>query len=275
MAARIEEGKEFDKAVQFFNPAQMTPLSLVVITRNAEDHIARCLESVPFAADKVVLDCGSTDGTLEIAQKLGARVFVEEWRGFGRQKRRATELAKTDWVLNLDADEALGPESQEELQTLLKKLSEGDSAYSAYAFPRLSFHMGRWIRHGGWYPDWQIRFYDRRRANWSEDDIHEKIVSDKIKKLKRPILHWVFKDLSHQVQTNDRYSSLGAQALNNKGRRFYLFNLLVKPKVKFFETYIWKRGFMDGLPGFIIAVGAAYSVFLKWAKLWERQRIKR
>lgn len=248
----------------------MTPVSLVVITRNAEEHLARCIKSVPFASDIVVVDSGSTDATVQIAKNLGARVFVEEWRGFGPQKRRATELARTDWILSLDADEALSDQAQEELKNLLKQEPEPE----AFAFPRLSFHMGRWIRHGGWYPDWQIRLYDRRRANWSEAQIHEKVQALAIERFREPILHWVFKDLSDQVQTNNRYSTLGCETLLEKGRSFSIFNLIVKPIVKFIETYLWKRGYQDGLPGFIIAVGAAYSVFLKWAKLWEHQRIK-
>lgn len=248
----------------------MTPLSLVVITRNAESHIARCLKSVPFAADIVVVDSGSTDRTIEIAKACGARVFSEEWRGFGRQKRRATELAMSDWVLSLDADEALSEAAQVEVQATLASLGESD----AFAFPRLSYHLGRWIWHGGWYPDWQIRLYNRMRANWSEDSLHEKVQAKNVTRLHEPILHWVFKSLSDQVQTNDRYSTLGAHQLAEKGRCFCLFHLMTKPWVKFFETYIWKRGFLDGMPGFIIAVGAAYSVFLKWAKLWEQAKLK-
>jgi glycosyltransferase involved in cell wall biosynthesis len=265
----LAEGKAFDKEVHLFNSeAQMTPLSLVVITKNAETHIARCLKSVPFASDIVVLDSGSTDGTVMIAKSLGARVFQEEWRGFGPQKKRATELAKTDWILNLDADEALSEPAQIELQALLAVLPP---AIDAFAFPRLSFHMGRWIRHGGWYPDWQVRLYDRTRAAWSEDPLHEKVQAKETARLKSPILHWVFKDLTDQVQTNNRYSGLGADQLERKGRRFRTFHLITKPWVKFFETYFWKLGFLDGMPGFIIAVGAGYSVFLKWAKLWEKE----
>jgi glycosyltransferase involved in cell wall biosynthesis len=249
----------------------MTPLSLVVITRNAELHLSRCLRSVPFADEVLVLDSGSEDQTVEIARQLGARVLVEEWRGFGPQKRRATELAKNDWVLSLDADEALSPEAQSELRALLQG---SEPSFAVAMFPRLSFHMGRWIRHGGWYPDWQTRLYNRRQANWSNDVLHEKVVADSVHQMRAPLLHWVFKDLTDQVQTNNRYSGLGCDALVHKGRRFRLFHLLTKPAVKFFETYVWKRGFLDGLPGFIIAVGAAYSVFLKWAKLWEKQNVK-
>lgn len=245
----------------------MTSLSLVVITLNAQAHLERCLKSVPFASDLVVLDSGSTDETVNIAKAAGARVFVEEWRGYGAQKHRATELALTDWVLNLDADEALSLESQAEIQALLNRGSIDEEAFS---FPRLSFHMGRWIRHGGWYPDRQIRLYDRRRARWSLKAVHEKIEAQVLGQLHSPILHWVFNSLEHQVTTNNRYSTLGADELSRRGRSFWLIHLLLKPKVKFLETYIWKLGFLDGMPGFIIAVGAAYSVFLKWAKLWEK-----
>jgi glycosyltransferase involved in cell wall biosynthesis len=248
----------------------MTRLSVIVCTLNAETHLERCLKSVPFSDDLVVLDCGSNDRTVEIAKACGARVFVEEWRGFGPQKNRAAELAQNDWILSLDADEALSLAGQGEIEALLQT----GPIEPAYALPRLSFHLGRWIRHGGWYPDWQVRLYDRRRARWSTSEVHEKIEADHSGRLKEPLLHWVFSSLTDQVNTNNRYSGLGSEELSKKGRRFRLFHLIVKPKVKFFETYIWKRGFLDGLPGFIIAVGAAYSVFLKWAKLWERENIK-
>lgn len=248
----------------------MTPISLTVITLNAESHIARCIKSVPFASDVVVLDSGSTDRTREIAESLGARVFNEEWRGFGAQKQRATQLAKCDWVLNLDADEALSDESIQELKNLLAQ----KPTVEALQFPRLSFHMGRWIRHGGWYPDWQVRLFDRRRAGWTSASLHEKVEFKTSHRVQKPILHWVFRDLSDQVVTNDRYSTLGAKQLQEKGRKFRVFHLMTKPLVKFSETYIWKGGFLDGLPGFIIAVGAAYSVFLRWSKLWEMERVK-
>lgn len=252
---------------------RMTQLSLVVITRNAEQHIADCLNSVPFAVDKVVLDNGSTDKTLEIAQRCGARIFSEEWRGYGPQKRRATELAKTDWVLSLDADEALSDGAQVELKEIFEQAAM-DPRIDAYKLPRLSFHMGQWIHHGGWYPDWQVRLYNRKRANWTNVQLHEKVEAKSIARVQAPILHWVFKDLADQVGRNNRYSSLGAENFAKDGVQFSLFHLITKPWVKFIETYFLKKGFLDGVPGFVIAVGAAYSVFLKWAKLWEIETLK-
>ena len=245
----------------------MQAVSLVIITKDEEAHIERCIRSVPFAQEAVVLDSGSRDRTVEIARRLGARVFVEPWRGFYQQKVRATALARFDWVIFLDADEALSPESAEELKGLLEN-PEAD----AYALPRLSFHLGRWIRHGGWFPDYQVKVFNRKQARWIEQHVHEKIEAEKIVKTKNPIFHWVFDDLADQVNTNNRYSSLGAKDLLDKGQGFSFFRLVFKPMGKFFETFILKRGFLDGLPGFIIAVGAAYSMFLKYAKLWELRR---
>ena len=244
------------------------PLSLVLITKNEEARIERCLRSVPFAADVVVLDSGSTDGTAQKARALGARVFEEEWRGFGPQRRRAVELALHDWVLCLDADEALSSELADEIT----RRFESFDVETAYRFPRLSFHLGRWIRHGGWHPDWQLRLFHRSSAQWSSAPIHEKVEAAKIESLRGVLQHWVFENLSHQVMTNDRYSTLQAQELYDRGVRSSLWRMLIKPKVKFWECYLLKGGFLDGRAGFIIAVGAAYSVFLKWTKLWELER---
>lgn len=241
------------------------PLALTVVTKNEEQHIERCLRSVPFASELIVLDSGSTDRTVEIAKAHGARVFVEEWRGFGPQKRRAAELATQDWILSLDADEALSPQLAEEISRMFDLLDPE----TGYRLPRRSFHLGRWIDHGGWRPDLQLRLFNRRHSQWSEQPIHEKVEAARTARLHHPILHWVFDDLSDQVVTNDRYSTLQAKELHAKGARFSPLKLVFRPLGKFFETYVYKRGFLDGLPGFIISVGAAYSIFLRQAKLWE------
>ena len=247
------------------------PVSLAIICLNEAANIERCIRSVPFASDVVVVDSGSTDGTIEIAEKCGARVFREEWRGFRDQKRRATELCKTDWVLSLDADEALSPEALNEVLAILK--SPDLESQDGYEFPRLTWNLGRWIRHGGWYPDRQLRLFHRGRAKWEGGkEVHERVAAARVKRLTHPILHWPFPDLSEQISTNNRYSSLGARELFARGKRFTLLKLLFKPWSKFMETYFIKRGCMDGMAGFVVAVGAAYSVFLKFAKLWELER---
>ena len=248
------------------------PFSLVIITLNEERNIERCIRSVPFADEVIVVDSDSADRTQEIARGLGARVINEKWRGFREQKTFAAAAARHDWILSLDADEALSPEAQAELR---QWVSDPERLHSVDAlnFPRLAFHLGRWIRHGGWYPDRQTRFYHRARAGWQAGHLHERVHADRTVRLRGDILHWSFADLTAQVTTNNRYSSLGAQDLADQGKKFCLLKLLLKPTSKFLETYVVKRGFLDGLPGFIISVGAAYSVFLKYAKLWERSRI--
>lgn len=241
------------------------PVSLVVVTLNEEANIERCLRSVPFASDIVVVDSFSTDRTAEIAQKLGANVLQEKWRGYGPQKAFAVSKAKNDWILSLDADEALSPELQKEILEKFQSLNPE----VGYEIPRRSYHLGRWIHHGGWYPDAQLRLFNRQHSNWSQDALHEKVQVKSKERLKQDMLHWVFEDLSDQVLTNDKYSSLGAGNLAKSGKGFSLAKLIFKPWTKFVECYFLKRGFLDGLPGFIIAVGAAYSIFLRHAKLWE------
>ena len=251
----------------------------MIITLNEQDGIARAIESASFCDDVVVLDSGSTDETCRIARDLGARVFLEEWRGFEAQKQRATELAKNEWVLSLDGDEAIGANLREELTELLVRWANGaDQSHftvDGYRFPRLTFNLGSWIRHGGWYPDLQLRLYNRTRAKWTGGGVHEKISAKKVERLKGNLLHYPFVDHAEQVATNNRYSGLGAEALLVKGETFKTRKLFVKPISKFLETYFFKRGFLDGLPGFIIAVGASYSIFLKYVKLWEIQKLGR
>lgn len=244
------------------------PISLVVVTYNEEQNIERCLRSVPWASEVVVLDSYSQDNTVKIAHELGARVFQEKWKGYGRQKASAVEKAKFDWILSLDADEALSPELAKEIFQRWPKFN----SMSGYMLPRKSFHLGRWIGYGGWFPDYQLRFFHRSSGQWSSNSIHERVQVAQEEKLKNVIHHWVFDDISDQVKTNDKYSTLQAEALSTAGKKFYYWKLVIKPTTKFFETYLLKRGFLDGLPGFIISVSAAYSVFLKWAKLWDIER---
>lgn len=250
-------------------PIDKLPLSLVIITLNEEKNLKACIDSVPFASDIVVLDSFSKDKTKDIAIHAGARFFEQSWLGFGPQKNKAVELAKYDWVLSLDADERLSPELQGEIAQRFEKLSD----QTGYLLPRISFYLGRWIRHGGWYPDYQLRLFNRQHSKWDQSGIHEKVSAPLTAKFKHPIQHYVFESISHQVLTNDKYSSLQAQNLFKQNKRtFSFFKLVTKPWVKFVENYFYKRGFLDGLPGFIIAVGSAYSVFLKHAKIWELEK---
>lgn len=266
----LSSRESFDKTLIQRDLKRVTklPISLVIITLNEEAHIERCIRSAPFVDDIVVVDSFSTDRTVEIAKSCGARVFQEKWRGFGAQKSFAASQAKNSWVISLDADEALSSELAAEILECWATLN----AEAGYLFPRKSFHLGRWINYGGWYPDYQLRLFNKDKSQWNSAALHEKVEVKERLFMRSPLLHWVFEDLSDQVVTNDRYSSLGAQQLHQAGKKFSLFKLTTKPLSKFIETYFFKKGFLDGMPGFIIAVGAAYSIFLRHAKLWELER---
>lgn len=247
------------------------PISLVVVTLNEEANIERCLQSAPFVSDVVIVDSFSTDRTVELAQKLGAVVHQEKWCGYGPQKALAVTKAKNDWILSLDADEALSSGLQAEIMAKFASLKPE----VGYEFPRRSFHLGRWINYGGWYPDAQLRLFHRQHSRWSGDVLHEKVQVKSKERFQSDLLHWVFESLSDQVVTNDKYSSLGAEKLAKSGKSFSLLKLIIKPWTKFMECYFLKRGCIDGLPGFIIAVSAGYSIFLRHAKLWEIEMKKR
>ncbi|MGZ5278617.1 MAG: glycosyltransferase family 2 protein [Pseudobdellovibrionaceae bacterium] len=246
------------------------PISLIVITLNEERNIERCIRSVPFASDILVVDSKSQDQTRQIASSLGARVIEKSWSGYGPQKKFATEQATQDWILSLDADEVLSPELAKEIQDRFSSLNP----QTGYEMPRKSWHLGRWIRHGGWYPDYQLRLYHRQHSQWPEAQIHERVQARQIERFQAPLLHYVFLNLADQVETNNRYSSLLAEKDFNSGKKFSLFKLIVKPWTKFMETYFLKLGFLDGQAGFIISISAAYSIFLRWAKMAELQRKK-
>ena len=236
---------------------------MVIVALNEESNIERCLKSVHWADEIIVYDSGSTDKTVTIAQEMGAKVTVGPWLGFGPTKNKAAELAANDWILSLDADEVVPTELHEEI-TSMNLLND-----VAYSIPRLSYYLKHWIRHGGWYPDYQVRLFNRKTAKWTLLEIHEKVEAKNYAKLLNPLNHYVFKSIEHHVATNNRYSGLLAQKLRRQGVAYSFFNFIVKPKVKFFECYVVKLGFLDGWAGYVIAKSASYSVFLKWSKLKE------
>ncbi len=243
----------------------MNKISVVIIAKNEERNIQRCIESVLFADEIIVYDSGSIDQTVSIASKLGAKVLAGDWMGFGPTKRHATSLASNDWILSLDADEEVSVELKNELLQRRESLNPR----VGYRLPRLSNYLGRRVYHGGWYPDYQLRLFNRQQSNWNEDVIHEKVKSESTDIFSSNLNHYVFKDIEHQVRTNNRYSTLQAVDMYQRGKKFNWFHFLTKPYVKFIECYFLKLGFLDGWVGYLIARNAAYSVLLKWAKLKE------
>lgn len=240
--------------------------SLVIITHNEESNIQRCIESVPIADEVIVVDSGSIDATVSIAQRLGAKVHNQNWLGFGPQKNHGMSLAANDWILSLDADEALSAAALSELEDLCSRELDPRSAYS---FPRMTYLMGRGLRYGGHYPDRQIRFFHRSNAKWSDDQVHEKLLHSQHLKLKSDILHWSFPSIQQQIATINKYSSLRADSWWKAGRRASVVYILVKPWLKFMQSYFFKLGFLDGLPGLEAAVVGSFSYFLRLAKLRE------
>ena len=245
----------------------MTPVSVTVITRDEAANIEACLASVAWADDVLVVDCGSTDRTVEIAKATGARVIVKDWPGYGAQKNFAATQAAHDWILSVDADERVTPELAAEIRARLA----GEIAVAGFRVPRMTFHLGRWIRTTDWYPDYQLRLYDRRRARWKERHVHESVTADgPVGQLASDLQHYAYRDITHHHQTMDRYTTLAAEDMYAAGRRAGWTDLVLHPPAAFLRNYVLRRGFSDGVPGFIISVMNAHYVFLKFAKLWAK-----
>jgi glycosyltransferase involved in cell wall biosynthesis len=250
------------------NPDSRPPISVTIITLNEEKNLPRAIKSVAWADEVLVVDSGSTDRTLEIAKNLGAKVVSNSWSGYGQQKNFAQERAGNDWILNIDADEEVSPELAQQIQATIARANTA-GPYGFY-FPRKTFYLGRWIRHGGWYPNHLVRLAHRKHASWTEPSVHEELkVSGPTQLLSEPLLHYTFSSIQEQILTNLRYARLGSERLKQKGQPPSYVKLVWKPIGKFFETYLIKCGFLDGLPGFIISVNAAHSMFLKYSYLYE------
>lgn len=238
-------------------------ISAAIITRNEERNIARAIESVRCCEEIVVMDSGSTDQTVEIAQRLGARTLHQDWLGYAAQKNAAAGACTHDWILSLDADEAVS----EELEGEIWQLKRDGPRQVAYSMPRLAQYLGRWIRHSGWYPDRKIRLYDRRHARWEGRYVHESVRADQpAGLLQGRLLHYTCDSLSAHLATLDRYTTLAAREWIDAGRRPSWSKLWLNPPAAFVKSYLWHRGFLDGPQGLAIAWFAAMYVFLKYAK---------
>jgi glycosyltransferase involved in cell wall biosynthesis len=246
-------------------------ISAVLITYNEESNISDALDSVQWANEILVVDSESTDRTREIAEGMGARVIVRPWPGFSAQKQFAADSAKHDWVLSLDADERVSPELAASIEAVKRDQKHADG----YKISRLPFYMGRAIRHGGWYPDRQIRLFDRRKARWSDTLIHESVViADKTRVggLSGDIIHFTVDTASeHHRMIGERYAPLSAEQMLIKGRRTSSLHSVTAGAGAFLKSYIVKLGFLDGFPGFCIAWFAAHNAFLKHLLLLEMQ----
>ncbi len=254
------------------------PVTATVITFNESANIEAALASLSWADEIIVVDSESTDDTVAIARQCLARrsaagegggtdrVIVRPWPGYVAQKNFAASEASHDWIFSLDADERVTPALASEMTAIV---SQGPRAVG-YRVPRVTFHLGRWMRSTDWYPDYQLRLYDRRRARWAGKYVHESVKADgPVEDLTHELQHYAYRDLSHHFQTMDRYTTLAARQMFEDGRRASLFDLLVHPPAAFLRNYILRGGITDGVPGLIVSAMNARYVGLKFAKLWE------
>lgn len=249
-------------------PAQRQPLSVAIITLNAATQLEECLRSAAFAEEIVVVDSGSTDATVALAERYGARVVQQDWLGFGRQKQFAVAAATHDWVLCLDADERVTPE----LRIAVEKALHNPSTV-AFRFPRCNRFLGRYLKHGEGYPDWSLRLFDRRQARWSDDAVHEKVeYQGVVGELAADLLHDSAESLATYLSKQNRYTTLAAEMALARGKRSSFARLVFSPLLRFIKFYFIRQGFRDGLPGFIHILIGCFNSFTKYAKMLERQK---
>lgn len=254
-------------------PAMSAPnrssISAVVISLNESANIERCLASLSFCDDIVLVDSGSTDNTVALAEARGARVITQDWLGFGRQKQFAVDQAKYDWVLCIDADEVVSAA----LQTEMLALDFTAVKTPAFRFPRRNHFLGKPLNYGEGYPDLSLRLFNRRQACWSDDTVHEMVVADgPVGNLGGDLLHFSEDSIASYLEKQAVYTDLQAQALFARGKMIGPWKCFASPLIRFIKFYIFRRGFLDGLPGFIhISIGC-FTAFCKYAKLIELQR---
>ena len=274
-------------------------ISAAVICLDEERNIGACLESLAWCDEIVVVDSGSRDRTVEIARKHATRVLHHDWPGYVAQKNWALEQTSGEWVLCVDADERCTPALRAAIESALRPpanesppsecsddarfprsepqasgdvhQASGEIHEAGFEVRRHVFYLGRWIDHGGWYPDWKLRLVRRGRARWGGVDPHDKLIADgPVRRLDADLIHFTYGSFSDHIRTLQRFSDVVSEVQAREGRRFSLLRAILHPPAKFFECFVWKRGFLDGWPGFVIAATSAFYVFAKYVKLWER-----
>lgn len=253
------------------NTTEREPISAFIICFNEEDFIADCVKSVAFCDEVLVVDSFSSDRTVEIAKQLGARVIQNEWPGYKKQKSFALSKTSHEWVLNLDADERVSDELRENIVDVLSREAKNrSSSIIGYEVNRLVYYLGRWWRRGGWYPEYRLRFFRKSQVTWGGIDPHEKpIPSGPTARLGGDLYHYTYKDMNDQADRLNKFSTLAAKERFEMGEKPSLTKMLVNPWIRFCKFYFFKRGFQEGMAGFIIAVMEGYYTFMKYAKLWE------
>lgn len=250
----------------------MTTLSVTLIVKNEEKNLAKCLDTVKWADEIVVLDAGSEDKTIEIAKQYTDKIYINsDWQGYGMQRQRLQEYASSDWILMLDADERLTPE----LIAAVKNVLINDDRNKVFALPRLSWCFGKFIRHSGWYPDYVTRLYAKNKAKYNAQLVHEKLeYANEIElvKLKGDLLHYTYRNLEHYLVKSAGYASAWAEQRKKKGKSASLLQGISHGLACFLKMYVFRFGFLDGKQGLLLALLSGHSTFAKYADLWVRQQ---
>ena len=245
--------------------SQREKISACIIAMDEADRIGECLDSLAFCDEIVVVDSHSSDATRDVAADKGAFVIERDWPGHVAQKEFAVRAASHDWVLCVDADERLSPELAREIQGLR---DAGFPDHAGWRFPRLSNYLGTWVRYGTWYPDLQLRLFDRRRGSWGGNNPHDRVeLEGNVGRLAGDLVHFPYRNFAEHLATIDRYTTIMAEGLLERGRRGSWFDLILRPPVRFLRFYVLKRGFLLGWKGLVLAYLAAHYVRLKYAKL--------
>lgn len=243
-------------------------ISVAIITLNAAADLERCLQSVAFADEIVVLDQGSTDATAEVCVRHGAAIHQTEWMGFGPTKQKAVDLCRNRWVLSIDSDEQVSPELKAVIEALPEQPDE-----AAFTVNRLSRFLGKWIRHCGWHPEYVTRLFDRQRAGFNDKHVHEAVVTEgPVGRLDGLMLHYTYETMEQYIEKLNRYTTLAAEELHAEGRSSNLFGAVVRAKAAFFRMWLVKGGILDGMPGTVLCLASGFSVLSKYTKLWRMGR---
>lgn len=242
----------------------MAKISVIIITKNEEENIRDCLESVKWADEIIIVDSFSNDKTVETAKEYTDKIFQREWMGYGKQKNFALEKATREWVLNIDADERVTEGLAQEIKEAIQR-----EPCAGYYIPNRAYFLGKWIRHSGWYPDYHLRLFKKGKGRFNERMVHEAVeVSGKKDYLKGSIEHFTAKSIGEYLNRMDKYAKL---TIEEKGGRAGWCQVFFHPPFTFLKMYVIKRGFLDGIPGLILALCHSYYTFSKYARLWEKQ----
>ena len=248
-------------------------ISVCITACDEEKNIRQCLQSITWADEIVIIDSFSTDRTAEICREYTDLVYKHAWRGYIGQKNLIKNLASGTWILFIDADEEISPELRDEI---ISEFETGSCTnFAGYEFPRMVKYLGRWITHGDWYPDIKLRLFRKELGTCGGKEPHDRTTVDgPVKRLNGHMYHYTYSNISDHLTTLDKFSSITARGWHEDGKTFRLYDLLFRPVFRFIHGYLLKRGFMDGLPGLIIAFISSCGVFVKYAKLWELNRVK-